>query len=550
VIGRISADVSGPGGSIIDIGWDERLLDNTSRPLPYPGSLHPQWNQTDSWILDSSKRSISTIDARAGRYILLEVWGNGRVTFENIKVHEERYPLVKGGSFSSSDPILDNIWQLGVDTLYSNLTDAYADPWRERGQWWGDAYVITQTSNLVFGEKDLLKRGIILMKEGFTNGRPNALSPNGNGSHMLDYGMLWVNSVADYIQSSGDSRILENVYPTIIDFMEYLFGYIDYETGLLDIPPGHVGQTIYIDSGGGQSREGKSTAINAMYYETLLIAANMSDMQSDFENAQIWRHKAGIVRTGINQYLYNVETHQYYSSIVDGKFVPPSPHAQAWPLAYDVVPPHEINNVADSLLGLISMDPTLPDFELYGTYWILRALGRAGYINEAVDLIKIYYGHLLNSGATTTWEIYNAHKRFTQSLSHGWGSSPTWFLTTYLLGVELSGQNSWQITPSIDLIDDISGSVPIEDGIVHVSWQNYECGNFQINVSSPDSSKGVIVLSNTNNITGIEKNSEVIWEVGKNYPSEMVVENSTIRVYLSGGDHDLSVDRDCPAANE
>ena len=70
IIGRLQAVVEGPAGTIVDIGWDERLAGSSQRPLPYPGSLHPEWNLVDSWILDGSSRSISTIDVRAGRYIL------------------------------------------------------------------------------------------------------------------------------------------------------------------------------------------------------------------------------------------------------------------------------------------------------------------------------------------------------------------------------------------------------------------------------------------------------------------------------------------------
>ena len=545
VYGRISAKVSGPNGTIIDIGWDERLLNNTLRPLPFPGSLHPQWNQTDSWILDHNHRSISTIDARAGRYILLAVWGDGQVTLENIQVHEEKYPLTEKGSFSSSDPILDEIWRMGVDTLYSNMTDAYADPWRERGQWWGDTFVITQSSNLVFGEEDLLKRGLLFMQEAFSNGRPNALAPNGNGNHMLDYGMLWVMSLADYIQYSGDLREFNDIYPTLIDFMTYLDGYRDLETGLLDIPPGHWSETVYIDTIGFDSRQGKSTAVNAMFYGTLQRAADIADYASDMKRAKVWRQKSNQIKAGINQYLYNNETKQYVSSIFEDKTIPPSPHAQAWALAFDVVLPNEVEQVANSLLDLISNDPTSPDYEIYGTFWVLSALGRAGYISQAVDMIKLYYGHMLNSGATTTWEIYNANKIFTQSLSHGWGSSPTWFLTTYLLGAERTGQNTWQFTPRDDVVDHMSGSVPLKDGLLQVSWKHDGCQNILYDVMSPKLSEGEIFLLNNEGIKEIKKNGEILWTIDQNYIEGVVVESNIIRIHLSGGDHHLSVHRDC-----
>ncbi len=124
--GRLLAEVTGPAGTILDIGWDERLsADNY--PLPYPGSLHEGWNQADSWVLDGTTRTITTLDTRAGRYILLAIWGEGSVTLRNIRVLEERYPVTLQGVFTSSNTMLDQIWQIGVESAYSNMTDAYTD---------------------------------------------------------------------------------------------------------------------------------------------------------------------------------------------------------------------------------------------------------------------------------------------------------------------------------------------------------------------------------------------------------------------------------------
>lgn len=545
VYGRISATVSGTSGTILDIGWDERLLNNTLRPLPYPGSFHPPWNQTDSWVLDHNHRQISTIDARAGRYILVEAWGTGHVTLDNIQVQEERYPLTEIGSFSSSDLILNKIWMMGVNTLYSNLNDSYSDPWRERGQWWGDAYVINKSSSLVFGEEDLLKRGIIFMEEAFSNGRPNALAPNGEGNHMLDYGMLWVSSVADYIRASGDLLIIEDVYPTMRDFLAYLKGYVDIETELIDIPPGYWNETVYIDTIGSVDRNGISTTINAMYYGTLLQAADIADFASDTPRAMEWRRDAETIRAGINEHLYNSDKKQYISSIYGNTIIPPSPHAQAWALAYDVVPPDDVQNVANSLLNFISYDPTSPEFEVYGTFWVLSALGRSGFINNAIDIIKIFYGNMLDNGATTTWEIYNANKNYSNSLSHGWGSSPTWFLSTYILGLNRIGPNTWEFVPSDSVVNSVSGSMPLKNGVLRVSWEKNGCQNTLYYVSAPTLSEGKIVLSNIDNIKEIKRNGKIIWSEGNNSFTELDIEANSIQVNLPGGDHILSIIHEC-----
>lgn len=112
----------------------------------------------------------------------------------------------------------------------------------------------------------------------------------------------------------------------------------------------------------------------------------------------------------------------------------PTLFAQAWPLAYDVVPSERVTDTVNALLELISRDPTQPNVQPYGMFWVLEALGRAGRVDEGIALIKLYYGHLLARGATTWWETWDADRDHSKSLSHGWGSAPTWFLSTYAAG--------------------------------------------------------------------------------------------------------------------
>ena len=166
-------------------------------------------------------------------------------------------------------------------------------------------------------------------------------------------------------------------------------------------------------------------------------------------------------------------------------------------------------------------------------------------IDQGLEIIKTYYGHLLDSGATTTWENYNANKNYSQSLSHGWGSSPTWFLTTYVLGAKRTGLNTWQFSPREDLVENMSGSLPLKDGLLHVAWKHDGCQSLTLNVSSPNMAEGEIVLSNREGMKEIKKKGEVIWKIGDNFNTEVFIESDIIRIYLSGGDHYLSVQRDC-----
>jgi hypothetical protein len=85
------------------------------------------------------------------------------------------------------------------------------------------------------------------MAEAFIKGRPVALAPNSDKTLLLDYGMLWVQSLHDYQQMTGDVQSLAQVYSVLREFMTYLEGYESPSTGLLDIPFGKWWETALID---------------------------------------------------------------------------------------------------------------------------------------------------------------------------------------------------------------------------------------------------------------------------------------------------------------
>ena len=554
--GRLTAEVLGPAGTLIDIGWDEKLYNATAdipigdeyigRPLPFPGSLHLQWSQVDSWVLDGNYRDLTTLDARTGRYILITVWGHGPVEFHNLRVVAEQYPLTPWGTFISSDVFLNQVWQVGADTTQLNMTDAYADPWRERGQWWGDAYVVDRANRVAFGEMALLRRGLLSIANGFNNGYPVGLAPNGLGNHMLDYAMLWVQSLESYAALTQDQTFVTQVYPTLQAFLAYLEKNTQNTTGLLNIPFAHWSRSTYIDTRAHYSRYGQSAAVNAMYYGTLQSAANLADMLSDPTSAETWRAQAENVKQQINAQLYLPDEGRYAATLLTQRLYAPDPYAQAWPLAYGIVPESEIPRVTTALLELLSTDPQKPNVDIYGMNWVLEALGRNGYIPEALDLIERYYGYMLDAGATTWWESFRAPEVYHSAQSHGWGSSPTWFLTTYVLGGRWTGPESWVVRPALEGVASASGNLPIGEGEVHISWETQSCALTKIEISALSHTAGELVLPFAN-VSDLTLNGVTILKDGISLVEEVSVLADSIHIPLSKSpQNSLTIERPCP----
>jgi alpha-L-rhamnosidase len=452
-------------------------------------------------------------------------------------VTEDRYPVIQRGWFHSANPRLDQIWQMGVNTLYASMQDAYADPWRERGQWWGDAYVADHLNQVVFGDNWLLRRGLLLMAESLSNGQPAAFAPNGDGSQMLDYSMLWVQSVQDYAMRSGDQNLLWQIYPAVRTFMTYLEQLRNPTTRLLDIAPGHWSRTALIDWAGAESRSGQSTALNALYYGTLLDAADLAAMLHDTASAATWRQTAQTVKEQINAILYLPDQGRYATSILNGALVAPTTHAQAWPLALAVTEPAQRDPVATALL-----DPF--QVEIFGMYWVLEGLANAGHIDDATGLIEEHYGKLLDQGATSLWEHWDSNLRYRAALSHSWGGSPTWFLTTRLLGAQPTGLNQWIVQPAFAGVTWAAGALPLPTGDLQVEWQQPTCTERNVTVNAPPNSNGDILVPFADLIE-LRLNGITAW-IGGNILSERVAErDNLLQIHSTGGSDVVQMTRRC-----
>ncbi len=543
--GRLHASVEGPPGTLLDIGWDERLTPHSNKPLPYPGSLHLEWNQTDSWALDGKVRSIATLDSRSGRYILIVGWG-GPLKIKDIRFLEDRYPLQTAAAFLSSDPLLDRIWRVGLDTLYPNMQDAYTDtPWRERGQWWGDAYIADHVNQVSLGDLQLIRRGLGYMADALRRSPSPGMAPNSNDTHILDYGMLWVSSLSEYYQNTSDHAFLQEIYPSVSAFIRHLAQFENPETGLLDLPKAPWAETAYIESLGYHSRYGQSTALNAMYYETLSQAAFLAEQVDDMSSAQRWKEKAALLRGQINRYLYLPEEGRYFTTLFQGVKEPPTPQAQAWALAYGLVDVEHTDSVVNSLLELLSVDPSAPNLDVYGMHWVLEALGKTGHIKEALEIIKRYYEGLLAAGATTWWEKFEARDQYSTSLSHVWGGSPTWFLSTYLLGAERTGPQSWRVKPALNGISFASGSIKLQSGRLDIGWVRQTCQAGTITIRSDANSQGALILLLTDPVLKIQHNGETIWQGDTQASTQVQVTPQGLQVNLLGGTHTFLVEFDC-----
>ena len=75
------------------------------------------------------------------------------LTFSAIRLEGIYYPVQYAGSFESSDPLLNRIWETGAYTAHLCMQDGLWDaPKRDRGRWAGDIDVEGRVISTAFGD--------------------------------------------------------------------------------------------------------------------------------------------------------------------------------------------------------------------------------------------------------------------------------------------------------------------------------------------------------------------------------------------------------------
>jgi alpha-L-rhamnosidase len=80
------------------------------------------------------------------------------MSFRSIHAEVIEYPVRYEGSFESSDPLLNRIWETSAYTAHLCMQDDIWDaPKRDRGRWAGDLDIESRTILTTFGDTFLLE---------------------------------------------------------------------------------------------------------------------------------------------------------------------------------------------------------------------------------------------------------------------------------------------------------------------------------------------------------------------------------------------------------
>jgi hypothetical protein len=368
-------------------------------------------------------------------------------------------PLEYKGTFRCNDERLNRIWDVGAYTVHLCMQDHVWDGIkRDRLVWIGDLHPEMMVINTVFGKHDIVPASLDYVRDQ----TPLPGWMNGIGS----YSLWWILCHRDWYHYHGDAA--------------YLRGQRSYLLGLLEQVRGAVGPDGGEKLGGTRFLEWPTsrdpTAIDAGLQSLTVLAlragAELCGVIGEKEAAAASRATAE-----------KAQLHQR----------PASPSKQA--NALKVLAGMEKAETAN--WEILARNPHSGLSTFYG-YYVLQARAAAGDYQGSLDLIRAYWGGMLDRGATTFWEGFElewlegsgrideltptgtkdlhadygdyCYPGLRHSLCHGWAAGPTAWMTEHVLGLSPAapGFEKVSLKPHLGDLEWAEGTLPTPHGILQV----------------------------------------------------------------------------------
>lgn len=404
----------------------------------------------------------------AFRYAKIRFVGGGPdLRFKSIRVDDTYYPVKYAGSFESSDPLLNRIWETGAYTAHLCMQDGIWDASkRDRGRWMGDTDVSGRVIEDVFGDKPLMEDTLDRLMG------PAPVDQHVNG--IPGYSSFWFTEVADYYRHTGSKEFLEREHTRMVQLLHY----IDAEFDARGIYANKTKVWLYVDWSPELNGDTPETrrATTLEFYRAYREAAWMLRELGDTANADKYAARAAATKAAADKYLLDPATDtfgprwQTNAAAVIGGATDAKQNAAIWN--------HVLSNVGHIKYNAFIISP-------YYNYYVIRAMAELNHRKDALAWIRQYWGGMLAEGATSFWEAYDpswykedfhaslqADNRsgYFVSLAHGWSSGPTAWLMEEVLGIQPTGPGFSTVNIRPDLVDLkwAKGAEPTPHGLLKV----------------------------------------------------------------------------------
>ncbi|MBP3495575.1 MAG: alpha-rhamnosidase [Clostridia bacterium] len=389
----------------------------------------------------------------------------------DLSLNFEYLPLENRGAFKCDNELVNKLWETCAYTMLLNSREAFFDGIkRDRWVWSGDAYQTNIVNYYLYNDKDIVKRTIRMLRG------TDPIKKHINT--ICDYTFLFIASILDYYQYTGDKDFIEDIYPEMLAIWEFVEGRLD-DDGMYKRYPD---DWVFIDWST-FDQNGPMCAENMLLCRAYEAMSKCAEIAGDKEMCARAKKQSEYIKEQVNLRYWSDEKGAFIDDYKSGRNNV-TRHANIFAILFD----YTSNERKESIIkNVIYNDEVTQITTPYFKFYELDAMCKIGDYEYMTKMLNSYWGAMLELGATTIWEEFDPTKKgiehyemyggkYEKSLCHAWGASPIYLLGKYCLGVEPTGAgySTYTVKPNLMCFNEIEGKVPLNNGEIYVKANKKE----------------------------------------------------------------------------
>ena len=479
-----------------------------------------KYEQTDSYILkgDGVEEWEPRFTWHSFRYV--EVTGSPKLlTVDNLEGRVVNTDIKSAATFECSNNLFNRILSDYQKTQLGNIHGGVPSdcPHRERRGYTGDGQISAQAVIYNFHAQSFYTKWIndIADAQNKKTGYVPNTAPYQSGGGGTPWGSAYTIIPWYMYLYYGDVEILEQHY----DGMKKYLNYLDSQTD---------GEGLIIENNLGEWVPPTPTEIppsfvsSAYYYYDLTLMAEMAKVLGKESDAASFFKTAETTKQAFNKRYYYPEKFSYSIG---------RQGANVFPLAFDLVPKEQIQNVFQTLTHNIGVN-TKGHFDtgMMGTPYLLEVLTKYGRPDLAYTVMNRRdfpsFGYNIERGATTLWETWSGKDSHSHPM---FGSVCAWFFQG-LAGINPDPKNPGFkhtiIKPNgRDELDFTNTTYSSIYGDITSNWE-YKNGVLKLQVEIPPNTTASVFIPG-NNVDDVNIDNSVVKFIG--------VEDESLHYEISSG---------------
>ncbi len=505
-------DIECPAGVTVDIGHGEVLSRNRIQTNLYPES-HAEQRYADRYTTRDGRQRFEIFEHKGCRYLQVHFRripkhesGGSRITVHQIGFVRSRAPIELKTEFSSSDETLNRVFDICRRTADVICQDWHiCDAQREQNNW----VELYQDMLMwqVFGRVEMLRMTIEMF-----------------GRDQLPAGFIpsTVPSIYDKVQTPEDQYIFTTCAFPMAVYLDWLYGGLDdrqahwlaycqkvYNCLLgylgpdgvpVNTPGSHWAEWTGMDARPGDCGRPVKNTWEVTFFCCWLILGlqRLADFAQSLGHAELadsWRQKAADIRAAADKRYWSEQRQAYIDGIYDGQ---PSDTVSQSTNALAILA--RLGH-RDRLLTAAAtiLDPQRCDVEsgINNMSMLHDALESINADRVVPDRIRNKWKKMLDLGATTTWEGFEALER-NCGCCFGFGAHPLNYIARNLLGVVPldPGYRRFSLRIAPHDLTHVDGAVATPFGHIKVSWRR-QSNSLTVQLHVPEGCTAHVALPRT-----------------------------------------------------